>query len=70
MNVRELPQQANPRYGIDPYLDWLKGEGNPADGGLRRLSVRRPDRAVAAIWRQRRGGASQGTRRFLQHVPV
>src|ERR1700689_2632171 len=29
MNIREVPQQAKPRYGIDPYLDWLKGEGIP-----------------------------------------
>ena len=28
MNIRELPQQ-QARYGVDPYLDWLKGEGIP-----------------------------------------
>ena len=28
MNIREVPQQ-QARYGIDPYLDWLKGEGIP-----------------------------------------
>ena len=28
MNIRELPQQ-QARYGIDPYLDWLKEEGIP-----------------------------------------
>src|SRR3974390_3047915 len=28
MNIRETPQ-AKPRYGIDPYLDWLTGEGIP-----------------------------------------
>ena len=29
MNIREVPEQTA-RYGIDPYLDWLKGEGIPA----------------------------------------
>ena len=33
MNVREVPQAAaqlaTPRYGVDPYLDWLKQEGLP-----------------------------------------
>jgi len=40
MNIREVPQAAAPapvsaagkgggRFGIDPYLDWLKGEGLP-----------------------------------------
>ena len=28
MNIREVPEQTA-RYGIDPYLDWLKGEGIP-----------------------------------------
>ena len=28
MNIRET-LQARPRYGIDPYLDWLTGEGIP-----------------------------------------
>ena len=28
MNIREVPQQ-QARYGVDPYLDWLKGEGIP-----------------------------------------
>src|SRR5215469_6831804 len=28
MNIREAPQ-AKPRYGIDPYLEWLAGEGIP-----------------------------------------
>src|SRR6202166_1575483 len=32
MNVRENPQNVSaekPRYGIDPYLDWLAAEGIP-----------------------------------------
>ena len=40
MNIREVPQPAVPapisaagkeggRFGIDPYLDWLKAEGIP-----------------------------------------
>src|ERR1700691_5296236 len=30
MNVREVPQQQQkPRYGVDPYRDWLDGEGIP-----------------------------------------
>src|SRR5580704_11792139 len=28
MNIREVPQQ-QARYGVDPYLDWLKGEAIP-----------------------------------------
>ena len=28
MNVRETPR-TKPRYGIDPYLDWLAREGIP-----------------------------------------
>src|SRR5580700_4530006 len=28
MNIREVPQQ-QARYGVDPYLDWLRGEGIP-----------------------------------------
>ena len=28
MNIRETPQ-AKPRYGVDPYRDWLAGEGIP-----------------------------------------
>src|ERR1700758_2397408 len=28
MNVRETPE-AKPRYGVDPYLDWLAGEAIP-----------------------------------------
>ncbi len=81
MNIREVPQPTAPapasgggkgagRYGIDPYLDWLKAEGIPLDRGLWRLSVRRPDRALAALWRQRRGGAPEGPRRLRQHVRV
>jgi hypothetical protein len=35
MNIRETPQ-ANPRYGVDPYLDWLAGEGIPVTERARR----------------------------------
>jgi len=31
MNIRETPQ-AKPRYRVDPYLDWLAGEGIPVTG--------------------------------------
>ena len=40
MNIREVPQQ-QARYGVDPYLDWLKGEGVPVveDFGVDLLDV-------------------------------
>ena len=70
MNVREVPQQQQqkPRYGIDPYLDWLKGEGIPVveDYGIYLFDVK------TAPWpRYGVNGAAvhlQGPRRFRQHV--
>ena len=57
MNVREVPQQRQqkPRYGIDPYLDWLKGEGIPVieDYGVYLFDVETaPGRATASTARR------------------
>ena len=70
MNIREVPQQTGRATASIPYLDWLKGEGIPVteDYGVYLFDVE--DRAVAALRRQGRGGASQGPRRLRQHVRV
>jgi hypothetical protein len=51
MNIRETPQ-TKPRYGIDPYLDWLAREGIPVteDYGV----SRQVDNAAAAPLRRGR----------------
>ena len=69
MNISEVPQQ-QPRYGIDPYLDWVKGEGIPVveDYGIDLFDVE--TETVAALRRQRRRRAPQGPRRLRQHVRV
>src|SRR5580692_10953552 len=47
MNIREVPQQ-QARYGVDPYLDWLKGEGIPVveDYGVYLFDVERRPRPL------------------------
>src|SRR5262249_3157486 len=81
MNVREAPQakasqaqpsETKPRYGIDPYLDWLAGEGIPVteDYGVDLFAVETapwPRYGVngAAVHLKGRGGFAH---MFLVHI--
>jgi len=56
-----MSEQAAPRYGIDPYLDWVEKEGIPVteDYGIDLFKV---DMKMAALWCEGCGCPSQGPR--------